>query len=102
MSNRSISRAESQYGNMRISVQCPCCGWRCKVASSHQVTNTLRNSQVQCINASCGWSGVAATEIIRTVSPPSPRYAAMAAPPQMAAEEIAALEENYQPLLIDC
>lgn len=97
---RSISRAESNHGNMRVQVVCPCCGGKCKVASSHQITNTLRNSQVQCLNASCGWSGVAATEIIRTISPPSPLYGN--APPPLDAAEIEALEGNCQPLLIDC
>lgn len=99
MSKRSISRAESNYGNMRVQVACPCCGSKCKVAGSRQITNTLRNSQVQCLNAACGWSGVAATEIIRTISPSSPLYGG--APPPLDAAEIEELEGSMQPLLID-
>ncbi len=98
--HRSISRSESNFGNMRIQILCPCCGSRCKVASSKQVTSNLRNSQVQCLNAACGWTGVAATEIIRTISPPSPLYGN--APPPLDAAEIEEMEGNMQPLLIDC
>ncbi|WP_373747209.1 ogr/Delta-like zinc finger family protein [Neisseria dentiae] len=99
MSKRSISRAESCHGNMRVQIICPCCGGRCKVAGSRQVTSMLRNSYVQCLNVACGWSGVAATEVIRTISPPSPLY--RNAPPPLDAAGVEELENNMQPQLID-
>ncbi|WP_157798133.1 MULTISPECIES: ogr/Delta-like zinc finger family protein [Neisseria] len=99
-SYRSLSNPERKYGNMRAQITCPCCGTQCKVASSRQVTENLRNAQVQCLNALCGWSGVAAIEIIRTISPPSPIYGN--APPPLDLAEIEELQDNMQPNLIDC
>ena len=66
MAQRNISKAE--YGNMRVQITCPCCGSRCKVTASRKMTDRVRYSSVQCLNASCGWSGVAATEVIKTIS----------------------------------
>ena len=87
MAQRNISKAE--HGNMRVQITCPCCGSRCKVTASRKMTDRLRYSSIQCLNASCSWSGVASTEVIKTISPPSPLHQNPAlVPPQMTADEI--------------
>lgn len=87
---------------MRVQINCPCCGGRCKVTASRKMTDRSRHSAVQCLNASCGWTGIAATEVIRTISPPSPMYRDSALiPTEMSAAEIAAHEgETEQKELI--
>ncbi|HEZ6617169.1 TPA: ogr/Delta-like zinc finger family protein [Neisseria meningitidis] len=91
MNRRSITKAER--GNMRVQINCPCCGSGCKVTASRRMTDRSRHSSVQCLNSACGWTGIAATEVIRTVSPPSPMYQDPALiPPAMSAAEIAAHE----------
>lgn len=84
----SITKAEG--GNMRSQHWCWCCGSRLKVIGKVMITNKLFTQQVACLNPTCGWTGVSATEYTRTISPPSPLYSdkLKEMPPQLDKEEI--------------
>lgn len=50
-------------------LQCPHCRWPCVIRTSEQVTVLTRQSVYCCVNAECGHTFVANTEIVRTLSP---------------------------------
>ncbi|MDB5663424.1 MAG: hypothetical protein JWM38_2641 [Sphingomonas bacterium] len=50
-------------------ITCPHCNTRSIVRTSEKVTATYRELRLRCENDECGWSGVAAISIIRTIVP---------------------------------
>ncbi|MDO5059211.1 MAG: ogr/Delta-like zinc finger family protein [Neisseria sp.] len=84
-------------GQMRITVVCPVCGERCKVDGSRMITNRVRHQYGQCLNMRCGWTGVFATEAVKTITPPSPAYDISLAPQPMSKAEIRQHQENQTP-----
>lgn len=80
------NRNQNEPGKLRITVTCPCCGGACIVRSSTRITERIREQYVQCNNAICGWSGVAITEVVRTISEPSRFYADADVPPLVEAD----------------
>lgn len=70
----------------RVQIVCPVCHSRCLVSSSQQQTQNSRTSYVDCSNSICGWSGVAITEIVRTISPTSRFYPDDKQPPPIDGE----------------
>lgn len=75
------NRNQHDPDRFRVHMVCPVCGSRCLIRTSAHQTVLSRMSYLRCTNAVCGWSGVAITEIVRTVSPPSRFYDAANAPP---------------------
>lgn len=75
------NRNQHDADRFRVHIACPVCESRCLIRSSDGQTVLSRMSYVRCTNAVCGWSGVAVTEIVRTISPPSRYYDADKAPP---------------------
>ena len=96
------NRNQHDTDRFRVHIACPCCESRCLIRGSEGQTKLSRMSYVRCTNAICGWSGVAVTEIVRTISPPSRFYEADAAPPlaendiyaEAITQELAAQSEN--------
>lgn len=50
-------------------LQCPHCKCPCVIRTSEQITVITRQSVYCCVNAECGHTFVANTEIVRTLSP---------------------------------
>ena len=69
-----------------VQIICPICNCRCLVYSSQQQTQYSRISYVGCSNPICSWSGVAITEIVRTISPTSRFYPDDKQPPPIDGE----------------
>lgn len=74
------NRNQKDTGRFRVHIACPVCNSRCLIRSSGGQSVLSRMSYVRCTNELCGWSGVAVTEILRTVSPPSGLYDGCKAP----------------------
>lgn len=75
------NRNQHDTDRFRVHIACPCCESRCLIRGSEGQTKLSRMSYVRCTNAICGWSGVAVTEIVRTLSPSSRFYESEAATP---------------------
>jgi ogr/delta-like zinc finger len=75
------NRNQHDPGRLRVHIACPVCGSRCLIRSSDGQSVLSRMSYVRCTNELCGWSGVAVTEIVRTLSPPSQFVDESKAPP---------------------
>ena len=75
------NRNQHDPDRFRVHIACPVCESRCLIRSSDGQSILTRMSYVRCTNPICGWSGVAVTEIVRTLSPPSRYYDATKAPP---------------------
>lgn len=55
--------------SLRIVIRCPHCGARCIARSSYEKTSTMREIHYQCLDVECGYTYVAALEIVRGLSP---------------------------------
>jgi hypothetical protein len=55
--------------SLRIIICCPHCKSRAVARSSQEKTETMREITYQCIDAECGYTYVAALEIVRGLSP---------------------------------
>lgn len=84
------NRNQHDPDRLRVHIACPVCESRCLVRRSTAQSVLSRMSYVRCTNVLCGWSGVAITEIVKTLSPPSRFYDAAKAPPEVAGGEVAA------------
>ncbi|MFV2028871.1 ogr/Delta-like zinc finger family protein [Neisseria sp. S1] len=99
------NRNQHDPDRFRVHIACPCCESRCLIRASERQTKLSRMSYIRCTNAICGWTGLAVTEILRTVSPPSRFVDGTTAPPlaedDIYAEAIAAeIEAEKQESLI--
>ena len=77
------NRNQHDPDRFRVAFACPVCAARCLVRASGGQTVLSRMSYLRCTNPVCGWTGVAITEIVRTLSPPSRFYDAAKAPPMV-------------------
>lgn len=80
------NRNQHEPGRFRVQITCPNCGTVCIVRTSTAITNKLRESNLQCVNVLCGWTGVAHTEIVRTINPPPKHNTHAALPPPVDAD----------------
>lgn len=66
------NKNQNEAGKLRATITCPNCGCICIVRNSYAVTTMLRKQYVHCTGPICGWSGVAMTETMYTLSSPHP------------------------------
>lgn len=77
------NRNQHDPDRFRVAHICPCCESPLLVRASAVQTVLSRASYMRCTNPLCGWSGMAVTEIVRTISPPSEFVDASGAPPMV-------------------
>lgn len=53
----------------RVGMNCPHCGKRAQIRTSHKMTKTMRELYFLCSNLLCGHSWIAHLEAVRTISP---------------------------------
>lgn len=61
--------ARKGTGKEAMRLRCPHCASPCTIRSSEQMSVLTRQSFYCCVNAECGHTFVALTEIVRTLSP---------------------------------
>ncbi|QMT34809.1 ogr/Delta-like zinc finger family protein [Neisseria wadsworthii] len=90
------NRNQHDPDRFRIAHACPVCSSPCLVRGSGRQTLLSRMSLLRCSNPSCGWSGVAVTEIVRTLSPASKFYDKSNQPPEVDGKYEAAVRAELE------
>lgn len=69
--NESSRNRVGRIGRVRLTLACPNCGGMVVVKDHVKVSSLLIQQRVQCVDFRCSWSGVATTEMTKTISPPA-------------------------------
>lgn len=62
-------RPAPRPGPLGVQVNCPCCGDKCRVRTSKQITPSYREVLLVCCNLRCGWRGSGHVACDSTITP---------------------------------
>lgn len=83
-----------RIGRVRITVACPNCGSLVHIKMLNRISARVFEQYGQCANVTCGWTGVIASETVRTITMPTVIMGDV--PPIMGASEIENLQADGQ------
>lgn len=83
-----------RIGRVRITIACPNCGSLVHIKMLNRISTRIFEQYGQCANVTCGWTGVIASETVRTITMPTVIKGDV--PPKMDAKDIENLQADGQ------